>query len=163
MEQGYETIGACYGEVKWEPLDSEKIKRYSKKPTFLDMAQRYNDLKYSFDNARMEIEKQYPFISDAFRLLGFQEIRRLRTKKAVQEALQQAKVAKCPNRNEVFKLISEKIEVGRFYERCELKEICESYGLRQIKELKEWYEIKSTTRRIDGVPKSGYLIKAIKA
>jgi len=63
----------------------------------------------------------------------------------------------------LFKLLSEEIELGRFYQTSELKEICEKFGLKQIKELKEWYDLESGTHRIDGKPRSGYWIKAIKA
>ena len=83
--------------------------------------------------------------------------------KAVEEALLQAKLTNRPNRNEMFKLLSQDIELGRFYQTCELKEICKKYGLKQIKELKEWYDIESGTHRIEGKPRSGYWIKAIKA
>ena len=129
----------------------------------MEVAQQYKDLMFDFNNARTEIERQYPFINEAFQMLGFQEISRLRTKKAVEEALLQAKLANRPNRNEMFKLLSQDIELGRFYKTYELKQICEKYGLKQIKELKEWYDIEHGTHRIDGTPQSGYWIKAIRA
>ena len=163
VKQAYEESGAIYKKVRWKKLDSKEIKKYGKSPTFLEIAQRYYNLKYDFNNARAEIEKQYPFINEAFNLLGFQEISRLRTQKAVKEALLQAKIAKRPNHSELFKLLSEEIELGRFYQTCELKEICERHGLKQIKELKEWYVIESDTQRIDKKPRSGYWIIAIKA
>lgn len=163
IKQAYEESGAVYDKIRWHKFDSNEITRYSKSPTFLEVAQQYHNLKFSFNNARMEIERQYPFISEAFQLLGFQEIRKLRTRKAVEEALLQAKIANRPNRNEMFKLLSPNIELGRFYQTSELNEICERYGLRQIKELREWYEMESGTKRIDNIPRSGYWIKAIKA
>ena len=163
MEQAYEKSGAIYSQVQWHRFECNDIKRYGKSPTFLEVAQQYYNLKFDFNNARAEIEKQYPFINEAFNLLGFQEIRKLRTIKAVKEALLQAKIANCPSYSEMFKLLSEEIELGRFYQTCELQEICERHGLKQIKELKAWYEIESATKRIDNIPRSGYWIKAVKA
>ena len=163
LEQAYEKSGAIYSQVQWHKFKCNDIKKYGKSPTFLEIAQQYYNLKFDFNNARAEIERKYPFISEAFNLLGFQEIRKLRTRKAVEEALLQAKLTNRPNRNEMFKLLSQDIELGRFYQTCELKEICKKYGLKQIKELKEWYDTESGTHRIEGKPRSGYWIKAIKA
>ncbi len=163
VKQAYKESGVVYDKIRWHKFECSDIKKYGKSPTFLEVAQQYYNLKYDFNNARAEIEKQYPFINEAFNLLGFQEIRKLRTQKAVKEALLQAKIANRPNHSEMFKLLSKDIELGRFYQTCELKEICEKYGLKQIKELKEWYDIESSTHRIEGKPRSGYWIKAIKA
>lgn len=163
VKQAYEENGAVYDKIRWHKFECSDIKKYGKSPTFLEVAQQYYNLKYDFNNARAEIEKQYPFISEAFNLLGFQEIRKLRTIKAVKEALLQAKIANRPSHCELFKLLSEGIELGRFYQTYELKEICERHGLKQIKELREWYEIESGTQRIDNIPRSGYWIIAIKA
>ena len=163
VKQAYEESEAAYDKIRWHKFECNDIKRYGKSPTFLEVAQQYYNLKYDFNNARAEIEKQYPFINEAFNLLGFQEIRKLRTIKAVKEALLQAKLANRPSHNELSKLLSEEIELGRFYQTSELKEICEKFGLKQIKELKEWYDLESGTHRIDGKPRSGYWIKAIKA
>ena len=87
LEQEYEKSGAIYSQVQWHRFDCNDIKRYGKSPTFLEIAQRYYNLKFDFNNARAEIEKKYPFINEAFILLGYQEICRLRSKKAVEEAL----------------------------------------------------------------------------
>lgn len=163
LEQAYKKSGAIYSQVQWHKFECKDIKKYTKSPTFLEIVQQYYDLKYSFNNARIEIEKKYPFISEAFQLLGFQEIRKLRTKKAVEEALIQAKLANRPNHNEMFKLLSQDIEVGRFYQTFKLKEICEKYGLKQIKELKAWYDLERGTHRIEGKPRSGYWVNAIRA
>ena len=138
------------------------MKKYCKSPTFLEVAKQYNVLKFCLNNERLQIEKKYPFIREAFQILGFHEICKLRTIKLVKEALLQAKIAMKPNRRELFKLLSEEIELGRFYETVVLKEICERHDLKQIKELKEWYILKSGTKRIDKVPRSGYWIMAIK-
>ena len=134
-----------------------------KRTAFAEIDPKYYDLQYSFDNGRAEIERQYPFIREAFQLLGFQEIRRLRSKKAVEQALLQAKLANKPNRSEMFKLLSQVIEIGRFYQTAELQAICEQFQLTNIKELREWYDIKSGTKRINGVPRSGYWIKSLLA
>lgn len=163
LEKAYDKNRAIHSKIRWRKFGNNDIKRYGKSPTFLEVAQQYKDLMFDFNNARTEIERQYPFINEAFQMLGFQEISRLRTKKAVEEALLQAKLANRPNRNEMFKLLSQDIELGRFYRTCELKQICEKYGLKQIKELKEWYDIKQGTHRFDGTPQSGYWIKAIRA
>ena len=131
-----------------------------KRIAFAEIAQKYYDLQYSFDNGRAEIERQYPFIREAFQLLGFQEIRRLRSKKAVEEALLQAKLANKPRRSEMVRLLSQVIEIGRFYLTAELQEICEQFHLSKIKELREWYNIESGTKRINGIPQSGYWIRS---
>lgn len=162
VKHAYEESGAVYKKVRWIRLDNNEIKKYGKSPTFLEVAQRYYELKFDFNNARKEIEKQYPFISEAFHLLGYQEIRKLRSIKAVKEALLQAKIANRPTHSDMFKLLSEEIELGRFYQTLVLQDICERHGLKQIKELREWYEIESSTKRIDNIPRSGYWIKAIK-
>ena len=163
IKEAYEENGSVYKKIRWKKLEKNEIKKYGKSPTFLEIAQQYYELQFDFNNARAEIEKQYPFINEAFNLLGYQEIRKLRTIKAVKEALLQAKIANRPSHSEMFKLLSEEIELGRFYQTCELQEICERYGLKQIKELKEWYDIESGTKRIDKIPRSGYWIKAVKA
>lgn len=163
VKQAYEESGVVYDKIRWHKFECSDIKKYGKSPTFLEVAQQYYNLKYDFNNARAEIEKQYPFINEAFNLLGFQEIRKLRTQKAVKEALLQAKIANRPNHSEMFKLLSEEIELGRFYQTFELQEICDRHGLKHIKELKAWYEIESATKRIDKIPRSGYWIKAVKA
>ena len=163
IKEAYEESGAVYKKVRWKKLDKNEIKRYGKSPTFLEIAQRYYELQFDFNNARAEIEKQYPFINEAFNLLGYQEIRKLRSKKAVKEALLQAKIANRPNHSEMFKLLSKEIELGRFYPTNKLQEICERHGLKHIKELREWYEIESDTQRIDKTPRYGYWIKAVRA
>lgn len=163
LQQAYDKSGAIHSKVHWQRFECSDLNRYGKSPSFLEIAQQYYNLKFDFNNARAEIEKKYPFISEAFQLLGFQEIRRLGTMKAVKEALVQAKLANRPNHDEVFRLLSEDIELGRFYQTYELNEICEKYGLKKIKELDEWFVIKSDTHRVDGTPRYGYWIKAVRA
>ena len=43
-----------------------------------------------------------------------------------------------------------------------MDEICEKFGLK-IKDLKEWYEIKNTTKWIDKKSQYGYIIMSEKA
>lgn len=161
LADAYTFAGFNYGKIEWKKLESKEIDKCGKKPTFAETAQRYYDLQYSFDNMKAEIERQYPFIREAFQLLGFQEIRKLRSKKAVEEALLQAKLANRPSRSEMFKLLSRKIEIGGFYQTADLQAICGQFNLSKIKELREWYNIKSGTQRINGVPRSGYWIKSL--
>lgn len=163
VADAYTNAGFNYGNIQWNRLPSNEIGKLGKRIAFAEIAQKYYDLQYSFDNGRAEIERQYPFIREAFQLLGFQEIRRLRSKKAVEQALLQAKLANKPNRSEMFKLLSQVIEIGRFYQTAELQAICEQFQLTNIKELREWYDIKSGTKRINGVPRSGYWIKSLLA
>lgn len=162
VADAYIHAGFNYGNIQWEKLPNKEIGKLGKRIAFAEIAQRYYDLQYSFDNGRAEIERQYPFIREAFQLLGFQNIRRLRSKKAVEEALLQAKLAKKPSRSEMFKLLSQKIEIGKFYLTAELQAICEQFHLSKIKELREWYNIESETKRINGIPRSGYYINSIK-
>ncbi len=145
VADAYNHTGFNYGNIQWEKLPSNETGKLGKRIAFAEIAQRYYDLQYSFDNGRAEIERQYPFIREAFRLLGFQEIRRLRSKKAVQEALLQAKLTNKPSRSEMFRLLSQVIEIGKFYPTAELQAICGQYHLSKIKELREWYDIKSGT------------------
>lgn len=162
VADAYIHAGFNYGNIQWEKLPNKEIGKLGKRIAFAEIAQRYYDLQYSFDNGRAEIERQYPFIREAFQLLGFQNIRKLRSKKAVEEALLQAKLAKKPSRSEMFKLLSQKIEIGKFYLTAELQAICEQFHLSKIKELREWYNIESGTKRINGIPRSGYYINSIK-
>ena len=120
-----------------------------------------NYILYEYKLMHQIYQSQYPFIREAFQLLGFQEIRRLRSKKAVEEALLQAKLANKPSRTEMFRLLLQMIEIGRFYPTAELQEICEQFHLSKIKELREWYNIESGTKRINGVPRSGYWIRSL--
>lgn len=161
VADAYTNASFNYGNIQWEKLSSNEIGKFGKRIAFAEIAQKYYDLQYSFDNSRAEIERQYPFIREAFQLLGFQEIRRLRSKKAVEEALLQAKLANKPNRSEMFRLLSPVIEIGKFYLTAELQAICEQFHLSKIKELNEWYNIKSGTKRINGTPRSGYWIKSL--
>ena len=163
IANAYANAGFNYGNILWKKLPGYEVGKLGKRIAFAEIAQRYYNLQYSFDNSRAEIERQYPFIREAFQLLGFQEIRRLRSRKAVEEALLQAKLANKPNRSEMFKLLSQVIEIGRFYQTAELQAICEQFQLTNIKELREWYDIKSGTKRINGVPRSGYWIKSLLA
>lgn len=163
IADAYANAGFNYGNILWKKLPGYEVGKLGKRIAFAEIAQRYYNLQYSFDNSRAEIERQYPFIREAFQLLGFQEIRRLRSKKAVEQALLQAKLANKPNRSEMFKLLSQVIEIGRFYQTAELQAICEQFQLTNIKELREWYDIKSGTKRINGVPRSGYWIKSLLA
>lgn len=162
VADAYIHAGFNYGNIQWEKLPNKEIGKLGKRIAFAEIAQRYYDLQYSFDNGRAEIERQYPFIREAFQLLGFQNIRKLRSKKAVEEALLQAKLAKKPSRSEMFKLLSQKIEIGKFYLTAELQAICEQFHLSKIKELREWYNIESGTKRINGIPRSGYYINSVK-
>lgn len=161
IAEAYANAGFSYGKIEWELLEKKQIGKCGKKSTFAETAQKYYDLQYSFDNGRAEIESQYPFIREAFQLLGFQNIRSLRSKKAVEEALSQAKLANKPSRFEIFKLLSQKIELGRFYQTADLQAICEQFNFTKIKELREWYNIESASKRIDGTPRSGYYIRSI--
>ena len=163
IANAYANAGFNYGNILWKKLPGYEVGKLGKRIAFAEIAQRYYNLQYSFDNSRAEIERQYPFIREAFQLLGFQEIRRLRSRKAVEEALLQAKLANKPNRSEMFKLLSQVLEIGRFYQTAELQAICEQFQLTNIKELREWYDIKSGTKRINGVPRSGYWIKSLLA
>lgn len=161
VADAYANAGFNYGNIQWKRLPSNEIGKLGKRIAFAEIAQKYYDLQYSFDNGRAEIERQYPFIREAFQLLGFQEIRRLRSRKAVEEALLQAKLANKPSRTEMFRLLSQMIEIGRFYPTAKLQEICEQFHLSKIKELREWYNIESGTKRINGVPRSGYWIRSL--
>lgn len=161
IADAYINAGFNYGNIQWKRLPGNEIGKLGKRIAFAEIAQRYYDLQYSFDNDRAEIERQYPFIREAFQLLGFQEIRRLRSRKAVEEALLQAKLANKPSRTEMFRLLSQMIEIGRFYPTAKLQEICEQFHLSKIKELREWYNIESGTKRINGVPRSGYWIRSL--
>lgn len=105
VADAYANAGFNYGNIQWKRLPSNEIGKLGKRIAFAEIAQKYYDLQYSFDNGRAEIERQYPFIREAFQLLGFQEIRRLRSKKAVEEALLQAKLANKPSRTEMFQLL----------------------------------------------------------
>lgn len=160
VAEAYAHAGFNYGNIMWEKLPSNGIGKLGKCIAFAEIAQKYHDLQYDFGNVRAEIERRYPFIREAFRLLGFQEIRRLKSKKAVEEALLQAKLANKPSRSEMFRLLSQVIEIGKFYQTAELHAICEQFHLSKIKELREWYDIKDGTRRINGIPRCGYWIKS---
>ena len=162
IEQAYEKEGFCSKKIKWHHIKDKKIKKYSKSASFLETFKRYDELQYSFDNARALIEQKYPFITEAKRILGSKEICRLRTITAVKEALRVAKLANKPNHNEMFKLLKPEIQIGKFYLKLELDEICEKFGLK-IKDLKEWYNIKSTTKWIDKKSQYGYIIMSEKA
>lgn len=161
VADAYAHAGFNYGNIQWEKLLDKEIGKLGKRIAFAEVAQRYYDLQYSFDNGRAEIERQYPFIREAFQLLGYQEIRRLRSKKAVEEALLQAKLANKPNRSEMYRLLSQVVEIGKFYLTADLQTICEQFHFSKIKELREWYNIESGTKRINGVTRSGYWIKSL--
>jgi hypothetical protein len=162
INQAYEKEGFSSKKIKWHHIKDKKIKKYSKSASFLETFKRYDELQFSFDNARAMIEQKYPFITEAKRILGSKEICRLRTITAIKEALRVAKLVNKPNHNEMFKLLKPEIQIGKFYLKLELDEICEKFGLK-IKDLKEWYNIKSTTKWIDKKSQYGYIIMSEKA
>lgn len=162
IKQAYDKEGFSSKKIAWHHIKNEDIKKYCKSESFLETFKRYDALQFSFDNARAMIEQKYPFITEAKRILGSKEICRLRTITAVKEALRVAKLANKPNHNEMFKLLKPEIQIGKFYLKSEMDEICEKFGLK-IKDLKEWYEIKNTTKWIDKKSQYGYIIMSEKA
>ena len=162
IEQAYNETNISYKKIGWAPMDKKAIEKYQKKPDFLKMVKKYSDLKYSFDNTRTQIERQYPFLKEAIRLLGLDQILKLRSMTAVKEAMLKAKITNRPSKEEMLKVLSQDIHFGKFYTKAEMDEICEKYGV-TIKELKRLYEIKNETKWINGASKYVYIFLRINA
>ena len=162
IEQAYDETNISYKKISWAPMNKKAIEKYQKKPDFLKMVERYSDLKYSFDNTRTQIERLYPFINEAIRILGVDRIIKLRTQTAVKEAVAKAKIAKRPSREEMLHMLSQDIHLGKIYTKEKMDEICEKYGV-TIRELKRLYKIDCCTKWINGASKYVYIITGTQA
>ncbi len=160
--EAYKKAGLDYAPIDWILLENEFLSSLGKKTTFLEAFNKYLSLMYTLDlQEKSDIEKRFPFIRKAYSILGVDEVKRLRTARAVEQALLSIKVENQLSGSEMFMSLSKYITVGRFYPKADLDAICEMFNFRNIKRLKTWYDIEGKTQRVDGNPTYGYLIKAV--
>jgi len=108
--------------------------------------------------------KKYPFLKEAIKKLGFDGI-----------AKSNYNITNIKNKlicrldesedNKIFKLLNNKIDTGDFVRSSKVKSILEAiYKDLNIKkvakstDLTRWYEVESSSKRIDGVKVKGYII-----
>ena len=156
----YERAGILHSKVEWVQLDDNFIKPVCKKPTFLETFILYADMKYCLDiEAKQSIEKEYPFIRDALCKLGVEQVKKLRSMKAVKVALEALKIENICADSDIGQRLKTLLTIGAFMPSKELKAIAQQFGMKKPMDLKEWVELEAGTQRIEGKPTRGYLIK----
>lgn len=156
----YERAGILHSKVEWVQLDDNFIKPVCKKPTFLETFILYADMKYCLDiEAKQSIEKEYPFIRDALCKLGVEQVKKLRSMKAVKVALEALKKENICADSDIGQRLKTLLTIGAFMPSKELKAIAQQFGMKKPMNLKEWVELEAGTQRIEGKPTRGYLIK----
>lgn len=156
----YERAGILHSKVEWVQLDDNFIKPVCKKPTFLETFILYADMKYCLDiEAKQSIEKEYPFIRDALCKLGVEQVKKLRSMKAVKVALEALKKENICADSDIGQRLKTLLTIGAFMPSKELKAIAQQFGMKKPMDLKEWVELEAGTQRIEGKPTRGYLIK----
>lgn len=158
----YERAGILHSKVEWVQLDDNFIKSASKKPTFLETFILYADMKYCLDiEAKQSIEKEYPFIRDALCKLGVEQVKKLRSMKAVKTALEALKKENVCADSDIGQRLKTLLTVGAFMSSKELKAIAQQFGMKKPTDLKKWVELESGTQRINGVPTKGYWVRDV--
>ncbi len=159
----YERAGMLHSKVEWVQLDNNFIKSASKKPTFLETFILYADMKYCLDiEVKQGIEKEYPFIRDALCKLGVEQVKKLRSMKAVKVALEALKKENICADSDIGQRLKTLLTVGTFMPSKELKAIAQQFGMKKPTDLKKWVELESGTKRIEGKPAKGYWVNRIK-
>ena len=152
-----------HSKVEWVQLDNNFIKSASKKPTFLETFILYADMKYCLDiEVKQGIEKEYPFIRDALCKLGVEQVKKLRSMKAVKVALEALKKENICADSDIGQRLKTLLTVGTFMPSKELKAIAQQFGMKKPTDLKKWVELESGTKRIEGKPAKGYWVNRIK-
>ena len=158
----YERAGILHSKVEWVQLDDNFIKPACKKPTFLETFILYADMKYCLDiEAKQSIEKEYPFIRDALCKLGVEQVKKIKSAKAVKAALEALKKENVCADSDIGQQLKILLTVGTFMPSKELKAIAQQFGMKKPTDLKEWVELESDTQRIKGNPTKGYWINEI--
>ena len=159
----YERAGILHSKVEWVQLDDNFIKPACKKPTFLETFILYADMKYCLDiEAKQSIEKEYSFIRDALCKLGVEQVKKLRSMKAVKAALEALKKENICADSDIGQQLKTLLTVGAFMSSKELKAIAQQFGMKKPTDLKKWVELESGTKRIEGKPAKGYWVNRIK-
>ena len=156
----YERVGMLHSKVEWVQLDNNFIKSASKKPTFLETFLLYADMRYCLDiEAKQSIEKEYPFIKEALYKLEVEQVKKLRSMKAVKAALEALKKENVCADSDIGQQLKSLLTVGTFMPSKEPKAIAQQFGMKKSTDLKKWVELESGTQRIEGKLTRGYLIK----
>ena len=159
----YERVGMLHSKVEWVQLDNNFIKSASKKPTFLETFLLYADMRYCLDiEAKQSIEKEYPFIKEALYKLEVEQVKKLRSMKAVKAALEALKKENICADSDIGQQLKTLLTVGAFMSSKELKAIAQQFGMKKPTDLKKWVELESGTKRIEGKPAKGYWVNRIK-
>ena len=158
----------------WEHIQEDVLKSLLKKPSFKEIFKRYTELKTSFtiDNAEIKrIEEKYPFIRDAYNKLGKDEIKKLRySQKDIKTKLLSINEDKSLD-DKLYHILKEKLTIGEFITKEKAVDaIVYAYrylgkeNIDKIKgtDLNKWYDIDSTSKRVNGTPTYGFILKASK-
>lgn len=90
LRDTYAKSGAIATKGKWHIAPEKFVKDLIAKPTFRELHKQYCKIKenpLTFSLEIIEIEHRFPILGRAYRQLGIKELKRLRTIKALKEAL----------------------------------------------------------------------------
>ena len=90
LRETYAQSGIIATKGKWYIAPEKFVKDLIAEPTFRELHKRYCEIKanpMTFNLEIIKIEHRYPILGRAYRLLGVKEVKRLRTIKALKEAL----------------------------------------------------------------------------
>lgn len=90
LRNTYIQSGMTVTRGKWYVAPEKFVKDLISEPTFRELHKRYCEIKEKpmiFNFGIIEIEHRYPILGRAYRQLGIKELKRLRTIKAIKNAL----------------------------------------------------------------------------
>ena len=90
LRETYAQSGVVTTKGKWHIAPEKFVKELIVKPQFRELHKRYCEIKanpMTFDLQTIDIEHEYPILGRAYRKLGIQELKRLRTIKSIKLAL----------------------------------------------------------------------------
>ncbi|MFG5859530.1 hypothetical protein LDB17_15160 [Dysgonomonas sp. Shenzhen-Wh21] len=174
LKKAYEESGIETTCMHWEHIQEDVLKSLLKKPSFKEIFKRYTELKTSFtiDNTEIKrVEEKYPFIRDAYNKLGKEEIKKLRySQRDIKSKLLSLNEDKSLD-DKVYHILKEKLTIGEFITKEKAVDaIVYAYrylgkeNIDKIKgtDLNKWYDIDSTSKRVNGTPTYGFILKASK-
>ena len=166
LRKNYNTNGILTTEIDYEKLENT-IGKASKKLSFKEAYLKYSELRKGFDfgNQAAEIAKIQPLVVDAYNKLGDDMVKKLRyIKKEIEKALINSDDSKS-QLEKVGAILVKSITCPTVEKCSRLKHLIgEAYRAVGIKkeakaaDIKNWFECKKTSERIEGVTTAVYKI-----